>query len=428
MTLKSRLQDTPYQGYTYSYPHKTAYRPLQPSVPLNRVWSQEDKASLFLYLHIPFCRMRCGFCNLFTTARPQDSLPARYLKQLRVEAEANMEALGEASFARLAVGGGTPTYLSLTELVDLFSIITGVMGCSPKAVPSSVEMSPETVTAEKLQYLAELGVDRASIGIQSFVEEETRSLRRPQKPETAREALRMMKDAGFATVNIDLIYGIRDQTARSWRESLENALAYDPEELYLYPLYLRPLTGLGRRSRPWDDQRLTLYRQGRDFLLSRGYRQVSMRMFRKGQGLEGPVYSCQQDAMVGLGVGARSYTQNLHYSTDWAVGRSGVLEIISSYLSRSPDSFHTAHYGIALDDEERRRRFLLLSLLSSEGLETGAVADLERELVPLWELDLIEECKGNVRLTTRGLERSDTIGPWLYSQKVKALMETFALR
>ena len=104
MTLKARLQDSPYQGYTYSYPHKTAYRPLQTPVSLRQAWSEEERKSLFLYLHIPFCEMRCGFCNLFTTARPQDSLPARYLKQLRVESEAVRDALGEAEFARLAVG------------------------------------------------------------------------------------------------------------------------------------------------------------------------------------------------------------------------------------------------------------------------------------------------------------------------------------
>lgn len=428
MTLKARLQDSPYQGYTYSYPHKTAYRPLQTPVSLRQAWSEEERKSLFLYLHIPFCEMRCGFCNLFTTARPQDSLPARYLKQLRVESEAVRDALGEAEFARLAVGGGTPTFLSVPELVELFAIITEVMGCSPEAIPSSVEMSPETVTLEKLQYLSELGVSRASIGIQSFFEEETRSLRRPQKPETARKALQMMRDAGFATINIDLIYGIREQTPQTWRESLENALDFDPEELYLYPLYLRPLTGLGRRSRPWDDQRLTLYRQGRELLMERGYRQVSMRMFRKGDETDGPVYSCQQDGMVGLGVGARSYTKNLHYSTDWAVGRPGVLQIIHSYLARSSESFKMADYGIVLDEEERRRRFLLLSLLSSEGLEEAAGCGMSKELEELQAHDLIEKRNGRFRLTPLGLERSDTIGPWLYSDAVNGRMELFSLR
>ena len=84
-----------------------------------------------------------------------------------------------------------------------------------------------------------------------------------------------------ARLNIDLIYGIAGQTPDSWRYSLDAAVAYRPEEIYLYPLYVRPLTGLGKRGRAWDDQRRTLYQQGRDYLLERGYRQVSMRMFER---------------------------------------------------------------------------------------------------------------------------------------------------
>src|SRR4029453_1273246 len=110
--LADLLRGTPYVSYSYAYPHKTAYRRLPVPVPLRDLWAAEGRDALFLYLHIPFCEMRCGFCNLFTTANPKGDFAAKYLTTLRREALRTAAALGPARFARLAIGGGTPTYLS----------------------------------------------------------------------------------------------------------------------------------------------------------------------------------------------------------------------------------------------------------------------------------------------------------------------------
>ena len=115
------LAGSPYQGYVYAYPHKTAYRPFDPR-PLRDVWSDEVRTGLFLYVHVPFCTMRCGFCNLFTTANPKGDLVTFYLEALRRQAEVVRAAIPDARFARFAVGGGTPTYLSESELAEVFDI------------------------------------------------------------------------------------------------------------------------------------------------------------------------------------------------------------------------------------------------------------------------------------------------------------------
>ena len=104
--LSNRLGGSPYQGYAYAYPHKTAYRRFTPK-PLSEVWATERRESLFLYVHVPFCEFRCGFCNLFTQHNPEHSLIERYLETLTREVSQVREALGEASFARFAVGGGS---------------------------------------------------------------------------------------------------------------------------------------------------------------------------------------------------------------------------------------------------------------------------------------------------------------------------------
>jgi oxygen-independent coproporphyrinogen-3 oxidase len=182
ITLKQLTGGTPYAAYSYSYPHKTAYRPLEPPRLLEQVWGGEAKDALYLYIHVPFCEMRCGFCNLFTTANPPDALAEAYLDALWREARRVRQAVGPgpARYARLAVGGGTPTYLNPAQLAQLFRIAGELFGIDPRHVPVSVETSPRTAEIEKLRVLREYGVRRVSIGVQSFVESEVRSSGRAQ--------------------------------------------------------------------------------------------------------------------------------------------------------------------------------------------------------------------------------------------------------
>lgn len=457
----SLLKESPYQGYTYSYPHKTAYRFFEQPIALSELWAAENQSSLFLYLHVPFCEHRCGFCNLFTQANPEAGLTQRYVRQLEAEAVQVRNALdSNATFGQLAIGGGTPTFLNAAELGSLLKICQS-MGVDGRQVPVSVEVSPATVDAEKLAMLADFGADRISIGIQSFNEAEAHRLGRPQRRDHVTNALSEIRRHSFPILNIDLIYGGEGQSTEQWMNCVREALTWQPEELYLYPLYVRPLTGLGRLERSWDDQRLEAYRAAREFLLANGYEQVSMRMFRRlsSDGRRSvhdpasdplanrnddfrsipkpaPQYRCQSDGMIGLGCGARSYTTALHYSTEFAVGRQGVRSILLDYLGRPVESFSMARYGFPLSIEEQRRRFLILGLLQTSGLKRSEylsrfgseVLEHFPELSELHEAGLIETTGQAIGLTKHGLERSDAIGPWLYSQPVQSLMKTFDLQ
>ena len=438
ISTEQMLWQTPYTAYTYAYPHKSAYRAFDPPVRLRDLWLAERRDALFLYLHVPFCEMRCGFCNLFTTANPKVDVEMAYLETLQRQARRVRAALGPASFARMAIGGGTPTYLDPSGLHLLFDIAEQIFDADPTNIPVSVETSPGTSDAARLRVLRERGVDRISIGVQSFFDTEVAAIGRAQKSEVVQQALTRIREAGFSTLNIDLMYGLPGQTVESWLASLRAALRFAPEELYLYPLYVRPLTGMDRQGRAWDDIRLACYRAGRAFLLDAGYTQVSMRMFRAGHARadEGPVYCCQDDGMVGLGCGARSYTRGLHYSSEYAVGATGVRAILHDYIARPDATFDVANYGIALDLEEQRRRYLVQSVLQADGLPFDAYRDrfgteLLDDLPELRELarhGLATLADGRLRLTEAGLERSDAIGPWLYSAKVGRLMETYELR
>jgi oxygen-independent coproporphyrinogen III oxidase len=413
----------PYQSYTYAYPHKTAYRALAP-MPLEQVWAAEPPQT-FLYVHIPFCEMRCGFCNLFTSVNPAQSLESGFVAALERQAATVREALPKQQIVRAALGGGTPTFLSPADLSRVLAVLAD-FGVG-QTTPLSFETSPATATAERLALLHDFGANRASIGVQSFLEIETKAVGRVQHRAEVFAALERLK--AFATLNIDLIYGLPGQTAQTWLESLQTALEFAPEELFLYPLYSRPLTGLDGRF-AHGDQRLELYRLGRDFLLERGYTQHSMRVFRAAHAPDrdnGTVFDAQADGLLGLGVGARSYTQNLHYASQYAVAQVGVKAIIKDYNQRQAEDFSVVNHGMVLNQDEQKRRFVLQAIFNVAGVSSfayqarfaSALADDFPVLQGLLETGILELAGDVYRLTELGLAYSDAVGVLFYSQAVQ---------
>ncbi|HEX4418578.1 MAG TPA: STM4012 family radical SAM protein [Kofleriaceae bacterium] len=446
--LDRALAATRYQSYVYAYPHKTAYRPIDPPRPLAPLWAGERRDALFLYLHIPFCEQRCGFCNLFTRPVPEVELVDAYLATLSRQAHVVRRALdagGQFAIARAAIGGGTPTLLDACQLERVIGLAR-TLGLAP-GVPMSVETSPDTALPDRLAVVVGAGADRISIGVQSFIDAECKAVNRPQRAADVHRALRAIRDAGPATLNLDLMYGLPGQTAATWQTSLAAALDYRPEELYLYPLYVRPLTTLGRRADAdagagagpeIDHARVALYEQARDVLRAAGYHQVSLRMFRRGDApvaTAGPIYRCQDDGMIGVGCGARSYTRGVHYSTEWAVGARGVRDILARWVQRDDAGFAVADYGFVLDGDEQRRRWLILALLSEHGVDRagyrarfgGDPLDDFPALARLAPRGLAEATPATLRLTAGGLARADALGPWLYSPAVARRMTDYEL-
>jgi oxygen-independent coproporphyrinogen-3 oxidase len=437
LSLSEVMRHGAYQAYSYSYPHKSAYRALIVPRALDAVWATQDRSALFAYVHVPFCTMRCGFCNLFAMAQPDDALVNAYVDAVLRQMQVMHRVLGERRFARLALGGGTPSFLTAAQLERLYAGAQRWLGIDLAATPSGIEVSPETVTRERLQVCRAMGVRRVSMGIQSFSDAEMRALARPQQNRVVAEAIAEIRRAGFEVMNLDLIYGIAGQTPASWLASLDSALAFAPEELYLYPLYVRAQTGLGKLSirqvdAGGDDRRQTLYATARERLREAGYRQISMRMFRAPHAPqdEGPVYCCQDDGMVGLGAGARSYTRTLHWSTGYAIERAATRHIVEDFIAHDEARFAHAMHGFELNGQEQRRRYVIQSLLTEPGLSHAAYAqrfgtpclgDLP-QLQELTALELAHDDGKLLALNDRGIAYADTIGPWLASEQVQGLM------
>src|SRR5215204_2120424 len=209
-----------------------------------------------VYIHIPFCKSRCSYCDFATDVYRDGGAVERYVEALRQEiiggkpsgSEGAPEQRSGATHGTLPTGrvsalsidtvyfgGGTPSLLRPDQLELILDSVRAKFGLDPLA-EITMEMNPATVTAESLSAYRELGVNRASFGVQTFNERDLKLLARGHDANDARETFRLLRDAGFDNVSFDLIAGLPGQTMDDWERNLDEALAMQPEHLSLYLL------------------------------------------------------------------------------------------------------------------------------------------------------------------------------------------------
>jgi oxygen-independent coproporphyrinogen-3 oxidase len=186
-----------------------------------------------LYVHLPFCAHRCGYCD-FVTAVGREGQHGAYVDALLTELELERAVLAP-ELETVFLGGGTPTFTAPAELERLLEAL-------PAADEVTVEANPETVTAELAALLRRAGVNRISLGAQSFRPHLLEVLERRASPESVRRAFYLLRDAGFDNISLDLIYGIPGQSAADLARDLSDALELEPEHLSCYELEAKPGT------------------------------------------------------------------------------------------------------------------------------------------------------------------------------------------
>lgn len=423
--MNEQQQISRYVSYMYSYPHKTAYRTLTPPVSLSPYLERLEGREASLYFHIPFCAHKCGYCNLFSQQCCDAERISLYLHTMRRQAEQLSVAAQGLKFTSFAVGGGTPLILDEGQLEELFCLAE-LFGVHPSRVFTSVETSPEYTQKSVLRQLRARGVERLSMGVQSFNETELKKLKRRPGLGTVVGALENIVEAGFPQFNLDLIYGIEGQTVESFMRSLNTALTYRPNELFIYPLYVRPGTRINVRST--DDIGYAIYKSARELLVGQGFVQTSMRRFVRRETTE-TEFSCGDEVMLSCGAGGRSYLGNLHYATPYAVRQQVIADEIDHYI-RTTD-FMTAANGFLLSTEEMQIRFIIKNLMYHRGVD---LAEYEKRFGEKPDRNLfreftdrgwIEETGRIVRLTEEGMAYSDYIGQAFISPVVRKLMSEY---
>ncbi|WP_313356520.1 radical SAM family heme chaperone HemW, partial [Microbacterium sp.] len=221
------------------------------------------------YLHVPFCRVRCGYCdfNTYTATELRGAKQDEYADTLIREIALSAAVLGEAGGIRpldtVFFGGGTPTLLPAGDLARMLSAVTSAFGIRDGA-EVSVEANPDTVTPEVVRTLVDAGVTRLSVGMQSAVPHVLAALDRTHRPENVRTAVDAARDAGL-DVSVDLIYGAPGESLDDWEQSLDAAIGLEPDHISAYALIIEDGTKLARQIRrgevqaPDDDLQADMY-------------------------------------------------------------------------------------------------------------------------------------------------------------------------
>ena len=215
-----------------------------------------------LYVHVPYCRRKCGYCDFYVRVLnrwPVSPLVDALISEMARRAGGATDHAGPTrviapprsdrlSAETVFVGGGTPTILPDDELGRLLTAAGGY-AAADGVEEYTVEANPATITAEKVRLMRSAGVNRVSIGAQSFVAAELAALERDHAPEQAAQTVAVCRSAGLERISLDLIFGIPGQTPASWRASLRAAFALEPEHLSCYGLTYEPGTLLTKRRR-----------------------------------------------------------------------------------------------------------------------------------------------------------------------------------
>jgi oxygen-independent coproporphyrinogen-3 oxidase len=359
-----------------------------------------------LYIHIPFCQAKCTYCD-FNSYAGQEDLFDEYATALVRE----MEGAGRRwRVGTIYIGGGTPTVLPLSLLVRIVAGARQAFVVDGRA-EISIEANPGTVDAAKLAGLRRLGINRLSLGVQSFDDQELRLLGRIHTAAEAIEAFQAARQAGFGNINLDLIYGLPDQRPACWESTLERALGLRPDHLSLYALSVEEGTPLaasiarGIISQADPDVAAEMYERAERILLTEGYTHYEISNWART-----PAHRCQHnltywrnEPYLGIGAGAHSWScgrrrANVAWPTDYMARVLGGERPNATEEEIDPtlEMGETMMMGLRLLDEgvpyeQFHRRFGL-------NLQHRFADELEE----LEELDLIETDGHRVRLSERG--------------------------
>ena len=381
--------------------------------------TQTDARTLSLYLHIPFCTAKCGYCD-FNSYEGLDHLVPDYTPALVRELGLWAPAARDRRVETVFLGGGTPSLTSLDDMEAITRAVRDRYDVAPDA-EWTLEANPTELTREHLEGLRALGLNRLSIGVQSLNDDELAMLDRQHGAERAVEAVEAARAAGFDNVNVDLIFGLIGQPLERWQATLERAIGLAPEHLSCYALTVEPGTLLyyrvqkGELPEPDPDVVADQYDWTRDRLAVAGYEQYEISNWaRPGLACRHNLVYWRAEPYIGVGAGAHSFFAGQRLANVDSPQR--YVELVNaSHEERAATGGGTLHQiagGETPDAATLRADALILGLRLLEGVSRLDYADrfgeppeaafgeaIERH----FRTGLLEDRDGRLRLTRRGL-------------------------
>lgn len=358
-----------------------------------------------LYIHIPFCKRKCDYCD-FVSFADKCNKTEDYLTALQKE----MESFKGESVDTIFIGGGTPSVLSAAEITRLTEMIKDNFNIAPNA-EYTMEINPGTVDREKMEAMLDGGINRVSVGVQSFCDRELKAIGRIHNAQTAIDTINSFYETGFRNISADLMMSLPYQTEESFKENLRIAMTLPLNHISVYSLIIEENTPIynkynnGEYCEPDEDTDRLLYKYTKDYLKEHGFNRYEISNYAKG-GYESKhnlkYWNC--DEYLGIGLNAHSYIDGVRYYN---------TSDFDEYLSGK-----THDDGEKLTDKDKIGEFMMLGLRKCEGVnrdEFKARFGMTIEEVYGGVLrkfishGAMEKAFGNYRLTDYGMDISNTV-------------------
>jgi putative oxygen-independent coproporphyrinogen III oxidase len=369
---------------------------------------------LSLYIHIPWCERKCPYCD-FNSHKSAEPLPEQaYIAALLADLEQDLPLVQGRELLSVFIGGGTPSIFSGAALQELLDGVRARLPLQPQA-EITLEANPGSAEAAKFAQFVEAGVNRLSLGIQSFQDSQLQRLGRIHNSDQAAAAVELASKAGLASFNIDLMHGLPGQTADTAQADLERALAYKPPHLSWYQLTIEPNTEFYKRPPTLPEENIlgSIAQRGEALLNQHGYASYEVSAYSREN------YQClhnlnywQFGDYIGIGAGAHGKLTDPDNATVWRTAKKRQPE---EYLRTNADQLCSQRQR--LDSTDLKSEYILNALRLQAGFEfqeftarTGLdVAVIMDNIQSLCERGLLECEENRVRATAHGRRFLDTV-------------------
>lgn len=363
-----------------------------------------------LYVHIPFCKTRCHYCNFVTTAQDSPGLRGQFFKSLVAEIKNACDHYGRLAFNTLYFGGGTPSCLSIPEIERLGRKIPSAFNFK-KGYEFTCELNPGDGDHAKLKALHKIGVNRISLGCQSFRDEILKKLGRRHTVREIIETVEKIRKTGIQNISFDLMLRLPGQTLEDFRESVKKCIELGASQVSLYDLEVHEGTPFGELQKegkldlPGEEEHGRMYESAIEILTQAGYEHYEISNFSKpGMASRHNLIYWHNQEYLGLGPGAFTYLEGI---------RSQFAPDLGRYLEKCEILDWKNDTEDVLSDEEKETETFVTELRLSGGVVLEAFPKIypafRDRLISLYERGLMERAGGNARLTVRGKFLSEDV-------------------
>ena len=386
-----------------------------------------NKKELGIYIHIPFCKQKCYYCDFISFANKNNKVD-EYIEALR--REINCYNLKDYNVTTIYIGGGTPSYINGEYIVEILKQLKEKIynECNKNLdeIEITIEVNPGTVNREKLQQFKENGVNRLSIGLQSTNDRLLKEIGRIHTYKNFLETYKLAKEVGFENINVDLMLGLPNQSLSDLKESLNEIIKLDPNHISVYSLIVEEGTLIsklleeGKLELPSEELERNMYWYTKNRLELQGYKHYEISNFAKeGKESKHNMNCWEQKDYIGIGLAAHSYLNGIRYSNktdldEYIENMNCLEESIDEILKES--EIYEIHERQTIED--MKKEYMLIGLRKIDGIEIRKFKEkfgdnpiflFRKELEKLSNEELIEIDGDYIRLSNKGLDFANEV-------------------